>query len=152
MQNNGAGLNTCCISSIIKPWLGTTPITTEWSPYKEKSDITFAYSLSSPCKSDWNKFRYKIFVKYQEVRKLEFCSLSHFIATFLFSIEARNCSNNSFFISRFRRMSIEISSAFWQHSLTARTIFDIVSELNSQFSRFKSTEDRLRSFRRQLAK
>ena len=77
---------------------------------------------------------------------------STFIATFLFSILARNCSNNSFFISLFRLMSIVISSVFWQHSLTAFTMFDIVSDDNSQFSRFKSTEDRLRSFKRQLAR
>jgi hypothetical protein len=36
MQNNGAGLNTCCNHLLIKPWLTMIPTTTEQSLYKEK--------------------------------------------------------------------------------------------------------------------
>lgn len=30
MQNNGAGLNTCCISNLTKVWPSTTQIMMEW--------------------------------------------------------------------------------------------------------------------------
>ena len=98
-------------------------------------------------------FHWKICLwKYQEVIKLECSSLSTFIATFRFSIDALSCYSNSFFTSLFLRMSIVISSVFWQHSRTARTIVDIVEEFRSQFYRFRSTDDKLLSFSRQQAR
>ena len=65
--------------------------------------------------------------------KLVCWRVSTLMATFLFYIDLRNCYSSSCFISRFRRMSIEISAVFWQHSLTAFTILAIVYEVKSQF-------------------
>lgn len=36
MQNNGAGLNTCCTHPFTQPWPGTTLTTTELSPFSAK--------------------------------------------------------------------------------------------------------------------
>lgn len=84
--------------------------------------------------------------------KLCWSKLSTLMATRRFDSERFNCYSNYFFISRLRRMSIDIYYVFWQHSRTAFTMFDIVSDVKSQFYKFKSTDDRLRNFKRQLAK
>jgi len=55
------------------------------------------------------------------------------MATLRFYIDALNCYSSYFFTSLLRRISIVISSVFWQHSRTARTIVDIVEESKSQF-------------------
>jgi hypothetical protein len=52
MQNNGAGLNTCCKDAVSKRWPGTTPTTTEWSLSSAKLGTTSSWSLSSQCRSD----------------------------------------------------------------------------------------------------
>jgi hypothetical protein len=84
--------------------------------------------------------------------KLCWSNVSTLIATRRFDSDRLSCYSNYFFISLLRRISIEISSVFWQHSRTAFTIFDIVSDVRSQFYKFKSTAERLRSFKRQLAR
>jgi hypothetical protein len=52
MQNNGAGLNTCCIQIDIQRSPATTPTTTAWSPFNAKWATTSWSSPSSPCRSD----------------------------------------------------------------------------------------------------
>lgn len=78
--------------------------------------------------------------------------VSTLIATFLFYIATRSCSSSSFFIYLLRLISIVISSVFWQHSLTALTMLDIVYEVISQPYKFKSTDERLLNFSKQLAR